>query len=155
MTRLTLIIISFFIISNVQGQKQQGNFSELFADLECLSNIVEKGLKNQTWDLKQLMEKKDSCENYMAVRRFELKTDTLIITRKEKQENFNLRESRLTIENDSMVVAKFFLNEPIDFSKGKVGKLLTKEELEELPGFISIRFIYNGHNMQVDFFPGL
>lgn len=155
MTRLALIIISFFTIFNVQAQKQRMDFSDLLADLECISSIAKKGLENQTWDLKQLTKKTDSCINYTSVRKFEIEADTLIMTRTEKQEISNLKETRLTIENDSLVIARFFLKEPIDFSKGKTGKLLTKEELEELPGYISISFIYNGQKMKVDFFSDL
>jgi len=155
MTRLVLIIISFFAVLNVQGQKQRIDFSELLADLDCLSSIVKKGLKNQTWDLKQLTEKKDSCKNYKSIREFELKADTLIITRKENQESANIIETRLTIENDSLVIARFIPKEPIDFPKGKIGKLLTKEELGKIPEYISIRFIYNGQKINVDFFSDL
>lgn len=155
MTRLALIIISFIALFNVQGQNQRMDLSELFADMDCLSSIVKNGLENKTWDLKNLTNKTDSCRNYISVRKFELKTDTLIITRVENENSSNLLESRLTIENDSLVIARFIPKEPIDYTKGKAGKLLTEEELKGLPGYISISFIYDGHKMKIDFFSGL
>jgi len=155
MTRFAIVIISLFSVLNLQGQKQRMDFSELLTDMECLSNIVKNGLKTQNWDLNQLMAETDSCSNYIAIRKFELRTDTLIITRIENQESSKIMETRLTIENDSLVIARFIPKEPIDFSKGKTGKLLTKDELEKLPDYISIRFIYDGQKMKVDFFSDL
>lgn len=155
MTKFTIIIISLLTVFNVQAQKQRIDFSELLTDLECLSSVVKKGIEKQTWDISQLTEKNDSCSNYISSRKFELKTDTLIITRTENQEISKLMETRLTIENDSLAIARFILKEPIDYTKGKAGKLLTKEELKDLPEYISIKFIYNGQKMKVDFFSEL
>ncbi len=155
MTRLALIIISLFVLINVQGQNQRMDSSELLTEMDCFSSIVKKGLENKTWDLKNLTNKTDSCGNYISVRKFEVKNDTLIIVRTDNQESSNLIESRLTIENDSLVVARFILKKTIDYTKVKAGKHLTTEELEELPGFISIKFIYNGQKMKIDFFSEL
>lgn len=151
MTRLVIIIISYFIVLNIQAQEQKMEFSDHLSDLDCLSSIAKDGIEKQIWDIKELTERNDSCSNYISLRTFELKADTLIIKRKEDQELSKLIETILTIENDSVAIARFIINEAIDYTNGKAGKHLVKEELKELSTPISIKFVYNGQKIKIDF----
>jgi len=150
MLKFIFITTILFCFLNTQGQNTSEQFSEFFEDIECFSNIVKQGLENQSWKLDNLNSNSDSCEFYLSKRQFELQNDTLIITKTEKTESSNLKEIKLTIENDSLVIVTLVPKEKI-YLKGKSRKKLSETEKQKQSGDLLLKFIYKGNKIKFSF----
>jgi len=139
-----------FCFLNTQGQNNSGQFLDFFSDIECFSNIVKQGLENQSWKLDNLSSNSDSCEFYLSIREFELQNDTLIITKTEESETNNLKEIKLTIENDSLVLVTLVSKEKI-YVKGKSRKKLSETEKQKQAEDLTLKFIYKENKIKFSF----
>lgn len=152
MLKFIFKIALLFCFLGVQGQNNSGQFAGFLVDLECLTSIVKQGINNQSWILDNLYEESDTCAQYSSIRKFEVKNDTLVITKIEEPESNKLKEIRLTIQNDSLVLVTLLLKENDTAIQGKSRKLKPKYENQEFPAELKIRFVYVEGRMKIDFF---